>query len=68
MNGEIEISIDAHGKVTIETKGIKGASCLEAVAALAEIIGRQDSTELTSEYYEQPLVEQSHISQHLRHS
>jgi hypothetical protein len=66
MDEEIEIEIDAAGKVTIQTKGIKGGSCLDAVEALVQIIGREESKELTAEYYEQPLHSQAQIAQHLR--
>ncbi|MBX9581680.1 MAG: DUF2997 domain-containing protein [Gemmataceae bacterium] len=65
---EIEIEIDAAGKVTVRTLGIKGAACLDAVEALVKIVGREESKELTAEYYEQPVYGQTHLSQHLRTS
>jgi hypothetical protein len=49
---EIEIEISPSGKVTARTKGYKGASCLDIADVLAQIIGREESRELTSEYYE----------------
>jgi hypothetical protein len=49
---EIEIEISPSGKVTARTKGYKGSSCLDVADLLAQIIGRVDSRELTSEYYE----------------
>ncbi len=49
---EIEIEIDRTGKVTVRTIGIKGPRCLELPELLAQIIGREASRELTSEYYE----------------
>jgi hypothetical protein len=51
---EFEIEISADGKVTVRTKGIKGPACLEYADLFAEIIGREESRELTGEYYEQP--------------
>jgi hypothetical protein len=66
MSEEIEIEIDAAGKVTIRTHGIKGASCLDAVEALVKLLGREESRELTGEYYEQPLHERATIAQQLR--
>lgn len=57
MSGEeLEIEIDAAGKVTVKTHGIKGASCLEVVEALARLLGREESRELTPEYYEQAVI------------
>ncbi|HEY8504801.1 MAG TPA: DUF2997 domain-containing protein [Gemmataceae bacterium] len=67
-NEEIEIEIDAAGKVTVRTKGIKGASCLEAVEALVRILGREESRELTPEYYEQPVEVRNELTQKLRSS
>ncbi len=49
---EIEIEISPSGKVTARTIGIKGARCLDVAEFLARIIGREESRELTSEYYE----------------
>lgn len=49
---EIEIEIDPTGKVTVRTIGIKGPRCLDYAEFLAEVVGRETSRELTSEYYE----------------
>ena len=49
---EIEITIDPSGKVTMRTIGIKGPACLDYAELLARIVGREESRELTSEYYE----------------
>jgi len=38
--------------VTVRTIGIKGARCLDVSEFLAQIVGRVESRELTSEYYE----------------
>ena len=49
---EIEIEISPSGKVTARTIGIKGSRCLDVAELLAQIVGREESRELTSEYYE----------------
>jgi hypothetical protein len=49
---ELEIEISPSGKVTARTIGIKGARCLDVAEFLARIVGREESRELTSEYYE----------------
>jgi hypothetical protein len=63
---ELEISIDAHGRVTVRTIGIKGPRCLDVAEAVALILGREESRQLTSEYYEAQQTTQSHID--VRHS
>ena len=50
---EFEIEISPQGKVTVRTKGIKGARCLDYAEMFAQIIGPEVSRQLTSEYYEQ---------------
>jgi hypothetical protein len=49
---EIEIEIGPSGKVTARTIGIKGPKCLDVADMLVRIIGREETRELTSEYYE----------------
>lgn len=49
---EIEIEISPTGKVTVRTIGIKGPRCLDCAEMIARIVGREESRELTSEYYE----------------
>ena len=43
---ELEIEIDAQGRVQVRTIGIKGARCLDYAEALARILGREESREL----------------------
>jgi hypothetical protein len=50
---EFEIEISTSGKVTVRTIGIKGPQCLDIAEMFAQIIGREESRTLTSEYYEQ---------------
>jgi hypothetical protein len=49
---EIEIVISREGKVTVRTIGIKGPQCLDAAEQFAQILGREESRQLTQEYYE----------------
>ena len=63
---ELEISIDAAGRVTVRTIGIKGPSCLDYAEAVAQILGRVESRELTNEYYEAQQAAQTHVD--VKHS
>jgi hypothetical protein len=63
---ELEISIDAAGRVTVRTIGIKGAKCLDYAEMVALILGREESRELTSEYYEAQQTTQTHVD--VRHT
>ena len=58
---EFEIEVDMQGNVTIRTIGIKGPACVDAAELLAQIIGREESRQLTHEYYEDSVQNQSHI-------
>lgn len=58
---ELEIEISPSGKVTARTIGIKGTRCLDLAEFLAKIVGREESRELTSEYYEAAEQVQEHI-------
>ena len=61
---ELEIEIDATGKVTVTTKGIKGPACLDITKAIAQLLGREESTELTPEFYEAHITTQASAKQH----
>jgi hypothetical protein len=63
---EIEIEIGPEGKVTLRTKGIKGPRCLEVAEAFAQIVGREQSRELTSEYHESEIEARRHQDQQQR--
>ncbi len=58
---ELEIEIDAQGRVTVRTIGIKGPRCLDYAETVAQILGREESRELTSEFYEAEQTTQSHV-------
>lgn len=51
---EFEIEISRAGQVTVRTKGIKGPRCLDYADLFSQLVGRQESRELTGEYYENP--------------
>lgn len=62
---ELEIEISPSGKVTMRTIGIKGSRCLDYADLLAQIVGREESRQLTSEYYqaEATVGQQSQVKQ-----
>jgi len=64
---ELEISIDAAGRVTVRTIGIKGPRCLDYAEMVAQILGREESRELTNEYYEAQQTAKSHVDVRHRH-
>jgi len=61
---ELEIEIGPDGKVSVRTRGIKGPRCIEVAEMLARIIGREESRQLTSEYYEAETHQQQHLDIH----
>ena len=58
---EFEIQIGPDGKVTVHTKGIKGAHCLDFAELFVQILGREESRQLTTEYYENQVEGQRHV-------
>ena len=54
---ELEIEISPSGQVTMRTKGIKGAVCMDYADLLAQIVGREEHREKTAEFYESETVE-----------
>jgi hypothetical protein len=63
---ELEIDIGADGKVTVRTIDIKGTRCLDIAEAVARMVGREESRQLTDEYYENDLQIQTHVEQKVR--
>jgi hypothetical protein len=63
---EFEIEISPTGKVTVRTKGIKGSACLPYADLFAQIIGKEESRQLTSEYYEVSTEVPAHLEQKLK--
>jgi hypothetical protein len=46
----IDVRIDKSGKVTVTVSGVSGEACLKLSDAVAQIIGKLESRQLTSEY------------------
>ena len=49
---EFDITIGKDGKLKLHIKGAKGPKCLALADLVRDIIGKEDSRELTSEYYD----------------
>ena len=49
---EFDITIGKDGKLKLHVKGAKGAQCVALADLIRDIIGQEDSRQLTSEYYE----------------
>jgi hypothetical protein len=63
---EFEIEISRDGKVKVRTQGIKGSQCLDYADLFAQIIGKEESRELTNEYYETDTHVERHIEQRVK--
>jgi hypothetical protein len=50
--GEVEIELRPDGTVVVRTEGVKGPQCLKYTEFLEQLVGKRQSLELTSEYYE----------------
>jgi hypothetical protein len=48
---EFEITIAPDGKVRVHVTGVSGERCLEYADMIREIVGREESRDLTREYY-----------------
>ena len=64
---ELEIEIDAQGRVQVRTIGIKGHRCIDYAEALVQILGREESRQLTNEYYEAEQVTRTHVDVKQKH-
>lgn len=64
---ELEITIDADGKVQVTTHGIKGKRCLEYMDLFRTLLGPVQDKELTAEYNEIETQNQAqvHVQQHV---
>jgi hypothetical protein len=58
---EIEVTIRPDGTVELETRGLKGTTCLAETEALEKRLGRVVRREKTSEYYQQPAGTRSSV-------
>lgn len=46
-----DIRIDKSGKLTVRVSGVSGEECLKLSDMIAQIVGREESRELTPEYH-----------------
>ena len=49
---QIEIVVDAAGRVTVATRGFAGPACKEASRFVEEALGRRAAERLTAEYFQ----------------
>jgi DUF2997 family protein len=59
----IEILVAPDGKVRLETKGFQGAECRTASQFLEQALGRKTGDEVTPEFHQQSLEQQSQTQQ-----
>ncbi len=48
---EFDITIGKDGKVTVRVTGVSGAECLQLSDMLKQLIGHEESRQVTSEFY-----------------
>ena len=53
---EIELVFTPEGEVRLETRGLKGKTCMEETEALEKALGSVAKRTRTSEFYQQPAV------------
>ncbi len=51
---EFDITIGKDGRVNVRVRGVSGKECLALTDMLRDLLGREESRELTSEYYGPP--------------
>ena len=49
---ELDIEIRPNGEIEVHIKGVKGPECLKYADFIEQILEKQGTRELTSEYYE----------------
>jgi len=49
---EFEITIGKDGKLKVHVKGVHGPKCLELADLVRDIVGKEESRQLTAEYYD----------------
>ena len=48
----IEITVDAKGNSTVETKGFAGSQCVEASKFVEQALGKETASRTTAEFYQ----------------
>ena len=54
----IEITVDAKGQVTVQTRGFTGGACRDASKFVEEALGRKTAETLTAEFHQGQPTEQ----------
>jgi hypothetical protein len=49
---EIIVDVSADGEISIETRGFTGKACLEESQFLKDLLGKEQSKQLTPAYYQ----------------
>lgn len=60
---EIEVTLRPDGTVELETRGLRGTTCLAETEALEKQLGRVVRREKTSEFYQQPAAARTSTKQ-----
>jgi hypothetical protein len=60
---ELEIEIDAAGKVRVHVKGIAGTGCMEYLKVFQRLLGPTSDEMPTEEYYEAEIAQTAHQRQ-----
>jgi hypothetical protein len=55
----IEIIVSPKGETTVETKGFAGSSCREASKFIEQALGQRTSEQLTAEFHQQAVQQQT---------
>lgn len=65
-NEELDIEISPDGKVSVHPKNVKGERCKHWAEIFEEIVGREESKILSSEYYQatHEVRQQQDVKQH----
>ena len=53
-NSQFDIQIGKDGKVVVKVSGVSGEECTALSDMLRDIVGREDSRQLTAEHYGPP--------------
>lgn len=48
---QFDIRIDATGRLTVEVSGVSGEECTRLVDMIVQIVGKEESRELTKEFF-----------------
>jgi hypothetical protein len=60
---EIEVTLTPDGQVKLETRGLKGQSCMDEIEALERQLGKVVRRRKTSEFYQQSAGTRTSVKQ-----